>query len=176
MKRRIIGIFLLCCFIAPVVTTYYSLNYHKKLVKKSVKWKMIEGIDREELVKMKFTEYEKQNLLKWKHSREFEYKGEMYDIVESYVVGDTTHYWLWWDHEETKLNRQLDDLVSNLFGNSPRNQESQKKLSTFYQTLYFEKVNFNISLFPQKIILYLYYQNNYKSVYSVPPDPPPRYC
>lgn len=176
MKRQLIGIFLFCCFIAPVVTTYYSLNYQKRLVKKSVKWKMIEGIAREELVKMKFTEYEKQNVLIWKHSREFEYKGEMYDIVESYVVGDTTYYWLWWDHEETKLNKQLDDLVSNLFGNSPRNQESQKKLSSFYQTLYFEKVNYSILLFPQTIINYLYYQNNYKSVYSIPPDPPPRYC
>lgn len=176
MKRRIIGIFFLCCFIAPAVTTYYSLEYQKKLVKKAVKWKMIEGLDKEELVLLKFTEFEKQTELKWKHSREFEYKGEMYDIVDSYIVGDTTYYHLWWDHEETKLNRQLNDLVSNLFGNSPRNQEAEKNLSSFYHSLYFNAINFKISIFPQGISLYLFYQNFYKSIYTIPPDPPPENC
>lgn len=98
---------------------------------------MIAGIDKEELVLLKFTETEKQSKLKWKHSREFEFEGEMYDIVETQTVGDTTYYWLWWDHYETKLNKQLDKLLVSALGNHPQNKESHKRLFRFFNTLFF---------------------------------------
>lgn len=135
---------------------------------------MIAGIEREELELLKFTEKEKQNLLNWKHSKEFEYNGEMYDIVETSIVGDTTYYWVWWDKEETKLNRQLDELVSFALGNNPKNQENQKRLHKFFKSLYFTENGKKESLvFSEVKNKYHFRQKNYHSVFHTPPFPPP---
>lgn len=44
--------------IAPVVVTYSWLQQRKRAVKKEVKWKMIAGIDKSELVLLKFSKAE----------------------------------------------------------------------------------------------------------------------
>lgn len=165
---------MILCFVAPVATTYLMLQFQKKQVKREVKWKMIAGIDREELVLLKFTEKEKQTQLNWKHSKEFEYKGEMYDIVETNVVGDTTYYWVWWDDEETELNRQLSELVSFALGNNPKNQENQKRLHKFFKSLYFTEDDRKESLvFLEVKNKYHLQQKFYHSVSHSPPVPPP---
>ncbi len=174
MKSKVFGILLIFCFVAPVTTTYIILKYQKKQVKREIKWKLISGIDKEELVLLKFTEEEKQTQLNWKHSKEFEYKGEMYDIVETKIVGDTTYYWLWWDHEETKLNKQLNQLVSFALGHNPKNQENQKRLEKFFKSLYFsENENKELLTFFEVNSKFYFRQNFYPSVFLIPPVPPP---
>lgn len=108
-------------------------------MKHEVKWKMIEGINKEELVLLKFTTEEAQNALKWKHSREFEYQKEMYDIVETKVIGDTTYYWCWWDHEETQLNKQLSLLVAKALNSNPEKKEKEDWLSSYFKSFYLQK-------------------------------------
>lgn len=174
MKSRVFSIILILCFVAPVTTTYIILKYQKKQVKREVKWKMIAGIDKEELVLLKFTQEEKRTQLKWKHSKEFEYKGEMYDIVESKLVGDTTYYWLWWDHEETKLNKQLSHLVSYALGQNPKNKENQKRLQNFFKSLYFsEDVRKESLVFLEVENKYYFSEKFYHSIFLTPPVPPP---
>ncbi|PTB91022.1 hypothetical protein C9994_16285, partial [Marivirga lumbricoides] len=95
---------------APGLITYSWLSHQKRAVKHEVKWKMIAGMDKNELVLLKFTS-EEAKVLKWEHAKEFEYQNEMYDVVEQQTIGDTTYYWCWWDHEETALNKQLSLLV-----------------------------------------------------------------
>lgn len=150
LKNNVFGILLFVCLITPVVTTFIFLQYQKKQIKREVKWRIIAGIDREELVLLKFTEKEKQTRLNWKHAREFEYSGEMYDIVETELKGDTIYYWCWWDHEETKLNKQLEELVSFACGNNAGTKENQKQLFKFFKSLCFSKlsreVTFDIAL------------------------------
>lgn len=122
------------------------MQYQKKEVKSEVKWKMIAGIDREELILLKFTEKEKDSLLNWKHSKEFEYQDNMFDVVETETVGDTTYYWVWWDHKETELNKQLDELIVQVLGNNPQKQEKQDQLIEFYKKLYCDNFENTISL------------------------------
>lgn len=136
LKGKLLGILLILCFVAPVATTSIVLQIQKKQVKKEVKRKLIQGINKSELVLLTFSEEEKNTKLKWKHAKEFECDGEMYDVVETKVVGDSTHYWVWWDDEETKLNHQLDDLVFLAFGNHPKKQEHQQRFSQFFKSLY----------------------------------------
>ncbi len=107
------------------------------MVRKEIKRKIIAGIDKNELVLLKFSEKDKQNLLKWEHSKEFEYLGEMYDVVETNTVGDTTFYWCWWDYEETKLNKQLSKLVHAAWGENPLNRENNKRLFAFFKLLFY---------------------------------------
>lgn len=174
MKLKIISLFLLLSFVVPVVSTYLVLNYKKKQIKKEVKWKMISGIPKEELVLLKFTEKEKKTKLKWKHSKEFEYNGEMYDIVESNVIGDTTYYWLWWDHEETQLNKQLTKLFLFSLGQNPNYKNTQNLLYSFLKSLYYSKSTVILSCFFQNNNIFFFNIIYYQSIIIAPSLPPPK--
>ncbi len=173
MKRKIFGLVMIFCFIAPLATTYFFLKYHKKQVKREIKRKIIAGIDKEELVLLKITEKEK-GLLRWEHSKEFEYRGEMYDVVECSIVGDTTYYRVWWDHKETKLNRQLQELVSTAMGKNQKKQENQNRLLSFFKSLYFAEATdlqfYNDTKLNRKFWFRLDF---YWSFSHSPPVPPP---
>ena len=137
LKSKAFGILLMLCFLAPLASTFVIHQIQKKQIKKALKQKIIAGLNKKELLLFKFTEKEKQTQLEWEHSKEFEYKGEMYDVIETKIIGNTTYYWVWWDCEETKLNRKLNELVTLALGNNPQNQENQKRLNHFLKSLYF---------------------------------------
>lgn len=122
------------------MVTFLWLKYQKKQVKHEVKWKIIEGIDKSELILIQLSKAEAKEKLYWEHSKEFEFEGEMYDVVEFEETTDSVKYWCWWDHEETKLNQNLADVVNNLLGNHPDKKEKEQKLISFYQSLFSEKV------------------------------------
>lgn len=46
---------------------------------------------------------------------EFEFNNQMYDIVDKVISKDSVQYWCWWDFKETKLNKQLDELLVGVF-------------------------------------------------------------
>jgi hypothetical protein len=137
MKIKLFSFCLFLSLIVPVLVAYTWLHYKKASVRKEVKWKMIEGIEKEQLVLLKFTTEQSQTILDWKHSKEFEFQGEMYDIVSTEMMGDTILYWCWWDHAETRLNRELDGLVSKVLGGDPKTNENQKRVFSFYKSLFF---------------------------------------
>lgn len=175
MKGKLTGILLLFCFIAPMAATYVILKSHKKQVRREVKWKMIAGIDKGELVLLKFTEKETQTNLRWKHSKEFEHNGQMYDVVERLTQGDSIFYWCWWDHKETKLNQQLNKLLVIVLGDNQQKKHHQEHLITFYKSLYcthfpfqthFIALRENESIKPCEL--------NYYSNLFPPPVPPPQ--
>lgn len=98
---------------------------------------MIAGIDCKELVTFKFSKADTDNKLNWKHSKEFEYRGEWYDIVYTDTLpGDSLQYWLFWDHEETKLNKQLVALVANAINQDPTTQQKNIHFNHFSKDIY----------------------------------------
>jgi hypothetical protein len=98
---------------------------------------MIAGLDKQELVRLELSAEEISSELKWKHSREFEYNGEMYDIVYIEASADSTVFHCWWDHEETTLNQQLKSLLAIAFNKDPLKKDRQDRLSLFLKHLYF---------------------------------------
>lgn len=140
MKKQIISIILLFLLIAPAVVTYTWIQQRKRAVKKEVKWKMIAGIDKKELVLLKFSNKEIKTKLHWKHSKEFEFNNQMYDIVDKIITKDSVKYWCWWDFEETKLNQQLTKLLASVYQNDIPSKEKQLQIVEFYKSLYFEQV------------------------------------
>ena len=101
MKGKLTGIFLLLCLVVPIATTFTFLHFHKKQIRREVKRKIIAGIDKNELILLRLSEIESQTKLNWKHSKEFEFNQQMYDIVETEVKGDTIYYWCMRDTKET---------------------------------------------------------------------------
>ncbi len=126
---------LLLAFLLPFAGRYTSIKYQAHQVKKKVKWNMIAGLDCAELVQFTFSKKDAKNL-NWKHSREFEHEGEWYDIVYTDTIGtDSLQYWLFWDHEETKLNRQLADLIANALGDDPATKDKNNRFNHFTKDL-----------------------------------------
>ncbi|MFQ3598711.1 MAG: hypothetical protein SNJ55_08730 [Chloroherpetonaceae bacterium] len=117
--RATTALLVLVALFTPFSATYLWLHIQKRLVKKEVKAKLIAGIDKSELVHFTFSQSQIETDLRWEHSKEFEYKGEMYDIVETQIIGDSIHYVCWHDRAETKLNRRLQALIAQATSGTP---------------------------------------------------------
>jgi hypothetical protein len=145
--RKVIPIVFILLLSAPFWGTFSWLKLEKHIVRKSIKHKIIDGIDDDLLVHMSFAKADTATKLEWKHKKEFSYNGEMYDIVERIYTEDSVKYSLWWDNEETQLNRQLCQLTNNFF---QRNSENENKSSYFGHVVkhffYNESPNFSIIL------------------------------
>lgn len=133
--KQVFNIALCLCLLVPFLGTYGWLHLEKRQVRKEIKRQIIAGIDKNALVPLKFSAQETQSELHWHHSKEFEYRGEMYDIVESETNGDSISYWCWWDKAETALNRQLAELVAQSTQQDPENTQQKQRLADFLKTL-----------------------------------------
>jgi hypothetical protein len=173
VKAKITGILLLLCLIAPIASTFTWLQCKKVLVRKAVKRQIMAGIDKNELVLLKFTRKESQTKLRWEHAREFEYKEEMYDIVKTETRGDTIYYWCWWDRVETALNIQLRNLVIIALNNDPQNKENQLRLSNFLKSLYPSPLFWQLLYGKFRTEQIFTYRFSYLSVDLPVPAPPP---
>ncbi len=176
LSGKIVATLLLFCLVAPACVTYSWLQYRKAVVRKEVKRRMKAGLKPSELVLLKFTKSESQTKLHWEHAKEFEFAGQMYDIIETEIKGDSIFYHCWWDHAETMLNKQLKNLLADALEKDPKNSESQKRLLHFYKSLYFANIPVNqvfVSIFPkkQKICTYTFFL---PSRCFPPPTPPPQ--
>ena len=174
-KGSLAGILLLFCFIAPLAVTYTILQLQKMQIKKEVKWEIIAGLNKEELILLKLTQEETQKNLRWEDSKEFEFKGQMYDLVEKSMKGDTVFYWCWVDNKETKLNQKLKEIVAFALGNNQERKNNQEKLINFYKSLFWEncKTKFN-EVASQSNELITPYDFSYLIVSISPPVPPPK--
>lgn len=146
----------------------------KYRIRKEVKRQIIAGIDKNELVLLTFSRAAINTDLRWEHAREFEYRGEMYDIVETNETGDSISYWCWWDHRETALNKSLDKLTQSACGQSPGSKEKQQRLQDFVRSLIC--IESDLPHFPQSTPASAthYYIDLCKPVDAhAPPAPPP---
>jgi hypothetical protein len=177
--KNLYGILLLLCLWAPFVDTYSRLKYEKKQVKREIKKKIIAGLDKSELALVKVSKLTSKTALNWKHAHEFEYQGQMYDVVEVQQVGDSTYYWCWWDAAETQLNRQLSQLVANALGNNPQHRETQNRLIRFVQHLYCSPLpQWQLKSLPDDLLDKKIFCTNtppFISFSSSPPTPPPEF-
>jgi hypothetical protein len=134
--RHLLGIFLLFCILAPTLGTYAYLSIQKSLVRREVRRNLVNDSDRPALRRMAFTPAQRDTLLHWEHSREFEYQGRMYDVQSSESNGDSIIYWCWFDERETLINAHLDRLAQQAWDQSSWPAQAQGKLLDFYKQLY----------------------------------------
>lgn len=151
MRNRLSILFILV-IILPFVGVYGWLKFEKKAIQKSVKRLMIEGIPEDELVQFTFAKEDTANILNWIHGKEFEYRGEMYDIVNRYYSEDSVKYDLWWDHEETALNRKLARWTNQLINQSPAEQSKSNYLTFVLRSMFSadSKIVFQRPFFEEK--------------------------
>ncbi|MBP41393.1 MAG: hypothetical protein CL528_06445 [Aequorivita sp.] len=178
MKQRLFAIAFLFILFAPVATMFLYLHFEKAALKREIKWKMVAGIDQNELVLLKFSKEEAEKQLRWEHSKEFEYEGQMYDVVSKEIKGDTIYYRCWWDHEETALNKKLQELVAQTFDKDKDKQRTQKQLTNYFQSFFCSTLFEWQATVPEDLVeIYqtIVYEDNFSTIRLSPPTPPPQY-
>lgn len=113
-------------------------------MKKEVKHKIIAGVDKEDLVLLAFTKEEAEQQLNWEHSKEFEFKGNMYDIVEQSATSDSVYYWCWWDKEETVLMQKLYALMGQKLDKDPVHHQHKIQFYQFIDHIILSHFSFMI--------------------------------
>ena len=130
-------------FIAPFYGTYFYLYLQEKAIQETVKRKLKEGISENELVKLTFSKKEIPTLLKWEHDKEFEYNGQMYDVVEVADIGDSLQYLCWWDKAETATKKNKHNLLQAGIDSSNPEKHLPYTFSDYYKSIYFITNLFN---------------------------------
>ncbi|HET8803629.1 MAG TPA: hypothetical protein VFM72_03560, partial [Aequorivita sp.] len=109
--------------------------------------------------------------------KEFEYNGQMYDIVSKEIKGDSIFYRCWWDHEETQLNKNLKKLVASAFNQDEDNREAQKGVYLYLRS-FFSPPIFDWQAVPALITEVVYEESIHPNIFNAirisPPTPPPK--
>ncbi len=135
--KKIFPFFFLVTFVAPFWIMYFYLSLQQKYIKEGVKNKIEEGIRENELVKLTFSTSEIDKVLRWEHDKEFEYNGQMYDVVEVTDVGDSLQYLCWWDKAETATKKNKQKLLHAGIDTSNPKKHIPTTFSDYYKSIYF---------------------------------------
>lgn len=136
MPARLSAISLIFLLIVPILGTVGWLKLRKYQVRGQVKQMILSGVDKSQLTRFSFSESENEKLL-WEDDHEFEYQGQMYDVVEVEMEDGDYIYWCWHDTEEADISQQLTLLTEKAFGNDTQQQQESKRLHEFLNHLFF---------------------------------------
>jgi len=134
--KRIIALLLFCSLAFPFMGTYGWLLLSKHLLKREIRQQILSGMAREHLVLLSFSSSDASRELRWEHSGEFAWQGNMYDIVEQTITEDSCIFLCYPDHRESALNREIASLVETCLGHSPIQKENQQQLNRWLQMTY----------------------------------------
>ncbi len=132
MNSRYPGIFLLLVLLSPLLVTYSFFSWQQNLIRGEVRELIAKGLDKHELLLLGFKKNDQRPDLRWEHDLEFEFRGEMYDITDSYSTSDSIYYWCFPDTKESRLKAKFSCLIDKAAGNHPFNTHQQKQLRNFF--------------------------------------------
>lgn len=153
----------------PVILQLGILFHHKKEVRESFK----ETLNKDDLVCFELTEQELQSL-EWEHEREFEFKGNMYDIVHREQDGKKHFLWCYKDDFEKELKKKITHFLAFGFDNDIQKNDNQKKLAHFFSGLYFETFSLKIECLALSIKKVIPTSFKLINTHLSPIEPPPK--
>jgi hypothetical protein len=164
-------------FIAPFYGTYLYLSLQQKAIKEGVQNKIEEGIPINEMVKLTFSTSEIDKVLRWEHDKEFEYQGQMYDIIEVLEKGDSIQYLCWWDKAETASKENMQKLISEEINKSKPSKHKPLNFSDYYKSVYvyFHFYDQNEIVVPFERTSFSFAKHE-GTLSTQPPFPPPKNC
>ncbi|MDZ7680496.1 MAG: hypothetical protein U5J63_02010 [Fodinibius sp.] len=142
--KRVLSILLVLVVSFNFLGAGFVYNIWLYSIKSSVK-EQLKGQYEEEPTIIKLSKDAEYPSLKWHESEEFEYRGQMYDVIKKEDHGNTTWYYCYWDKAETKLLNHLAEYVSGYLQQHPREQKNRTLLSTYLDKLFLLS-NFELAL------------------------------
>ncbi|MEI7597185.1 MAG: hypothetical protein WCK02_15660 [Bacteroidota bacterium] len=166
--RKFISIFLLFIFSFNIGGYFVLFNFLALKIQREIKLEIRKGIPDKELTLI-ITLINNESSLSWvKKNKEFFYKGEMYDVVRTRIVGNKKYYYSINDKKEK-------NLVDNF--NKAHNSRKKSEKTT-------KKININSFVIPQSTLLnsgicsHLIFSELHYTLTNIPseiPSPPPNF-
>lgn len=175
VKTNLTALLLLLSLLAPTLALYSWLQGKKFVHREEVSEWMEEDLPESELTLLVFSRSEAKSLLRWEHEREFEYRGQMYDLSKSEAKGDSLYYWVWPDHAETALNNALAQLAAGGQDLPTLPGGQTASIYQFFKTLFFDFFRPDVPSEPVAVseslseVIFLP-----TGIAQIPPVPPPR--
>jgi hypothetical protein len=110
----------------------------------------------------------------WREKNEFEFKGDMYDVVRTIIKKNVTYYYCIADRAETLLNKQVDQIVNIKLNDKVKTSKGLTHLIKIIEIVFCHNIyNFTFLLQSEKAlsqIPYYNYHSPYIEIYSPPPE------
>ena len=173
-SRQLIGLLVLTLFTLPFFGAWHFLVNRIEHIKKDNHHSITAKSLRPDVL-LKFTPEESARLA-WEHSREFMYKGMMYDIICSEFVNDTIWYWCHLDIKESRLKKELNHLLAHGMNSLPVQKDHNNQLTHFFKTLFFYSRDYinNEQANSCRHIVFAFPNQAYSTLGISPPSPPPK--
>jgi len=131
--QSIIAFIVVISMIIPFSGSMMMLHYEKGRAKRHM-LEMIAKKKAGEMITLTFTTIEYASL-KWEHDHEFEFKGEMYDIIEQELKGDAIILHCIHDKKETSINKAIVKFISGFFNANPLHDQQLIAFTDFAKQL-----------------------------------------
>lgn len=134
------------------VVSIFVYDSQLKSLRRKFKWETLFSLKNEQLTLVKVAKSleEKPNQqFKRIHGREFQFLGEMYDIVRKTAHTDTTYYYCFHDSDESEVIRNINRWMHDNFSKPGNNNEKSKMLTEIFKQPYI--ANTITQLFPPKV-------------------------
>ncbi len=158
----------------PFLLAGIHLQIEKYQLRKEVKELLLQDLAEHDLRLFTVHAAKAADAFEWEHESEFRYRGEMYDVVRTEVIGDSIRYHCFHDKAESKFERKLERIMADLWPHHPEQQRDNKRVHQFLKKLFappFERTErVRIPRFRAEIP---HRQPHYTTRLITPPSPPP---
>lgn len=173
--KKYTGFILLIILIAPFTGYYVALNLEKIEVRRTVKQQILSGINEKHLVRFTINSDDVSTKLNWIHAHEFEYDGQLYDVVRTESANGFTTLICFPDNKETALHKKIETLISNAMHHEQKDKE-KKQFRKLFKQLYFTESVSCLKTIDNSLanIAASGWFCNYSGIVISPPAPPPK--
>lgn len=148
-----------------------------EFVRHEMKQRIKAGVPESDLVVLKIAKAEEEDseIFEREHSREFRYKGEMYDVMRIVQLEDTTIYTCIHDVKESNLFEQLDKMVLNELSEDDDEKRHREMMLGFFQKVYLPTSIPKVEDFSSEVKSVFTYFDFFSEKHSPDPGEPPRF-
>jgi hypothetical protein len=173
--KYFIAIFLIAVLTFPFWGSYSYFHLEKKKIMTEVDRALSTGMDKTKLVNFRFSVEDSKTRLTWKHSREFVYQGQMYDIVEQRQDGEFIVFTCYKDNKETRLENNKEKIIAKAIGQDPVRKNQSEKMTDFFKTVFSSDFfSWNPYFLQPKVFHYSLFTIHYSLFTQAPLSPPPK--
>jgi hypothetical protein len=166
----------LVAFFIALSGIYLSFEFERLSIRHEVRTKIKSAVQKSELDLLVFHKNDLNKDIKWKHDEEFEWQGEMYDIIYKETDEDSLYYWCWADYEESELNQEMQNWIAHLLHDSPDSQKRNQTIKYNYKNLFLSYPKIDLIRFiKQSSNLNHFCYKKWSLDQNPPPLPPPEF-
>ncbi len=171
--KKIVSFLLAIVFALNVMGVFFIIQLRHRKIRSEIKQLIKEGIPEKDLTVITIP-FNEANQLKWFKKNEFEYLGNMYDVVRQERNSKAIIYHCITDRQESALFAHINELVSQNMNSHQSRKLPVKNLLKLLSNLYSQKISFQLSAPFIKSMRWLTYNNQYMEPAIFPFSPPPR--